>query len=105
MASPAVRVWVVWSDAGFAAPAASSAASAQGCRSEAQGAGPQRVSSGVQAAKLIKHPTPLYPPIAKSARIQGTVVLQAIIGKDGTMQNLKMISRPRRCWFNPRWMR
>jgi periplasmic protein TonB len=54
--------------------------------------GPQRVSSGVQQAKLIKHPTPLYPPIAKSARIQGTVVLQAIIGKDGTVQNLKMIS-------------
>jgi protein TonB len=54
--------------------------------------GPQRVSSGVQAAKLIKKPLPVYPPIAKSARIQGAVVLQATIGKDGTIQNLKMIS-------------
>ncbi len=54
--------------------------------------GPQRISSGVQAAKLIKKPSPVYPPIAKSARIQGTVVLQAYIGKDGTIQNLKMVS-------------
>jgi len=54
--------------------------------------GPQRISSGVQAAKLIKKPQPVYPPIAKSARIQGTVVLQAYIGKDGTIQNLKMVS-------------
>jgi protein TonB len=54
--------------------------------------GPRRISSGVQAANLIIHPQPVYPAIAKSARIQGTVVLQAIIGKDGTVQNLKMIS-------------
>jgi protein TonB len=54
--------------------------------------GPQKISSGVQAAKLIKNPKPIYPTIAKSARIQGTVVLQAYIGKDGTIQNLKMVS-------------
>jgi protein TonB len=54
--------------------------------------GPLKVGGNVQSAKLIKHPSPVYPPIAKSARIQGTVVLQAIIGKDGTVQNLKMIS-------------
>jgi len=54
--------------------------------------GPVKVGGNVQSAKLIKHPTPLYPAIAKSARIQGTVVLQAIIGKDGTVQNLKMVS-------------
>ena len=54
--------------------------------------GPLKVGGNVQSAKLIKHPSPIYPPIAKQARIQGTVVLQAIIGKDGTVQNLKMIS-------------
>ena len=54
--------------------------------------GPQRVSSGVQQAKLIKHPLPIYPAIAKQARIQGQVVLQAIIAKDGTVQQLKMLS-------------
>ena len=54
--------------------------------------GPVPVGGKVQQAKLVKHPNPVYPPIAKQARIQGTVVLQAIIGKDGTVQNLKMIS-------------
>lgn len=53
---------------------------------------PLTVGGKVQAAKLIKHPTPGYPSIAKSARIQGTVILQAIIGRDGTVQNLKVVS-------------
>jgi TonB family protein len=54
--------------------------------------GAQAVSSDVMAQKLLNHPTPTYPAIAKSARIQGSVVLQAIVGTDGTVQNLKMLS-------------
>ena len=54
--------------------------------------GPVRQSSGVQAAKLVNGPKPAYPQIAKQARIQGAVVLQAIIGKDGSVQQLKVIS-------------
>lgn len=50
-----------------------------------------RVSSGVQAAKIIRRVQPNYPPIARQARIQGTVRLEAIIAKDGTIQNLKVI--------------
>lgn len=50
-----------------------------------------RVSSGVQEAKLLNKVTPPYPPLASRARIQGTVQLQAIIGKDGTVQNLRVI--------------
>ena len=42
--------------------------------------------------KLISHVNPVYPPIAKQARIQGSVVLDAIIGRDGTMQNLRVLS-------------
>jgi periplasmic protein TonB len=52
---------------------------------------PLPVSSSLQSAKLMKHPMPVYPTIAKSAHIQGTVVLQAIIGKDGTVQNITVI--------------
>ena len=33
-----------------------------------------------------------YPPLARQARIQGTVVLQALIGKDGAIQNLHVVS-------------
>lgn len=51
-----------------------------------------RVGGNVQAANLIKKITPVYPPLAKSARIQGTVRFTAIIGKDGTIQNLQLVS-------------
>ena len=37
---------------------------------------------------------PVYPPDAKKARIQGTVVLDAIIGKDGTVEKLVVQSGP-----------
>lgn len=55
---------------------------------------PQRIRVGgqVEAAKLIFKPTPDYPPLAKMARIQGTVRLEAIIAKDGTIQDLKVLS-------------
>jgi len=51
-----------------------------------------RVSSGVSTGLLIKKVQPNYPPLAKQARIQGSVVLQAEISKDGTIQNLQLIS-------------
>jgi len=55
---------------------------------------PQRIRVGgnVQAANLIRKVTPQYPPLAKQARVQGTVRFQAIIGKDGTIQNLQLIT-------------
>ena len=51
-----------------------------------------KVSSGVIAAQALYQPRPVYPPLALIARVQGTVVLEAIIGKDGTVQDLKVIS-------------
>jgi periplasmic protein TonB len=55
---------------------------------------PQRIRVGgnVQAANLIRKITPQYPPLAKQARVQGVVKFQAIIGKDGTIQNLQLLS-------------
>lgn len=55
---------------------------------------PQRIRVGgnVQAANLIKKVTPVYPPLARQARVQGTVRFTAIIGKDGTIQNLQLVS-------------
>ncbi len=51
-----------------------------------------RIGGQVEAAKLIFQPKPEYPPLAKMARIQGTVRLDAVISKDGTIQDLKVIS-------------
>ncbi|HLW80208.1 MAG TPA: energy transducer TonB [Terriglobia bacterium] len=51
-----------------------------------------RVGGQVESAKLIFQPKPDYPPLAKMARIQGTVRLEAVISKDGTIQDLKTVS-------------
>ena len=51
-----------------------------------------RVSSGVSSGLLIRKVSPNYPPLARQARIQGTVILQAQISKDGSIQNLQLIS-------------
>ena len=55
---------------------------------------PQRIRVGgnVQAARLVRQPKPVYPPLARQARIQGTVRFNAIIGRDGTIQNLQLVS-------------
>jgi len=55
---------------------------------------PQRIRVGgnVQQAKLVRQPKPVYPPLAKQARIQGVVRFTAIIGKDGTIQNLQLVT-------------
>ena len=57
-------------------------------------AAPQRVrvSSGVTAGMKVHDVTPQYPQMAKIARVQGPVVLAAVIGKDGAIQNLRVIS-------------
>jgi periplasmic protein TonB len=51
-----------------------------------------RVGGAVQAAKLVNRVQPLYPPLARQTRISGTVKLHAIIGKDGTVQQLQVVS-------------
>ena len=55
---------------------------------------PQRIRVGgsVQRARLIRQPKPQYPPLARQARIQGTVRFTAIIGKDGKIANLTLES-------------
>lgn len=51
-----------------------------------------RIGGNIIAAQAIYHPAPFYPPLARMARMQGMVVLEAIIGKDGTVQDLKVVS-------------
>ena len=55
---------------------------------------PQRFrgSQGVTSGLLVRKIEPEYPAIARQARIQGQVVLEAVIAKDGTVQNLHVVS-------------
>jgi tetratricopeptide (TPR) repeat protein len=58
------------------------------------GATPTRVRVGgmVQQANLIKKIDAIYPPLAVQAQISGQVRFTVIIGKDGTLQNIQLIS-------------
>jgi len=51
-----------------------------------------RVSQGVSQGLLVRRVQPNYPPLARQARIQGTVVLRAMISKDGSIENLTLVS-------------
>lgn len=53
-----------------------------------------KISSGVEAGMLIRKTIPVYPAIARAAGVSGTVVLQATIGKDGTIEDLCVVSGP-----------
>ena len=51
-----------------------------------------RVSGGVTAGNAIFSPKPQYPQIARTARIQGSVVLHAVISKSGAIEQLQVVS-------------
>src|SRR5262249_20941374 len=55
---------------------------------------PQRIRGGgaVQANNLVSKRQPTYPPLAKQARIQGVVRLEAIISKEGRIEQLTVQS-------------
>jgi len=51
-----------------------------------------RVSQGVTEGMVLRRVQPNYPPLARQARIQGDVILQAEISKEGAIENLRVIS-------------
>jgi protein TonB len=51
-----------------------------------------RISQGVSEGQKIYSPDPIYPKIARDARVQGVVILRAIISKTGQIQNLEVVS-------------
>jgi TonB family protein len=55
---------------------------------------PVRVSGGVIAGTILTKTEPVYPPIARASHIGGTVVIHAIIARDGTVESVTAISGP-----------
>jgi TonB family protein len=53
-----------------------------------------KVKSRVMQGNIITKVNPVYPQAAKDAKIQGAVVLRAVIGKDGAVENLQVVSGP-----------
>jgi protein TonB len=54
-----------------------------------------RVSGGVMAGQVMTKVDPVYPPEAREQKISGAVVLRAVIGEDGSVQNLSVVSGPK----------
>jgi TonB family protein len=58
----------------------------------AQAAQRIHVSKGISEGLMVTKVPPIYPPLARSARIQGTVVLKAVINKMGDVESLELVS-------------
>ena len=56
--------------------------------------GPVRISQGVAAGQLLSPIRPQYPAIARATHTQGTVVVEAIISRQGTIENVRVLSGP-----------
>jgi len=50
-----------------------------------------RVGGNIQAPKKVQDVNPVYPPIAQSARVQGVVILEATIGPNGNVQDVRVL--------------
>jgi protein TonB len=78
-------------------PGINSAAPASPSVSLAPAARPSKplpVSSGISAGNLIAPIRPQYPAIAKAAHVEGTVVIDAIISRIGTIESIRILSGP-----------
>lgn len=51
-----------------------------------------RILQGVSQGLLISRVPPIYPPVARAARVQGTVVLKALINQMGNVETLELVS-------------
>jgi TonB family protein len=55
----------------------------------------ERVQMSADASSIVTRPvTPNYPLLARQMKVQGSVILQALISKDGIIQNLRVVSGP-----------
>lgn len=53
---------------------------------------PVRRGGGVVKSNLIHQVLPVYSPLAKAARVEGIVVLEAVITKEGAIDSLRVVS-------------
>jgi protein TonB len=74
-------------------PAASNSANASVARGNSNAA--QRVQMSTDTVEVVSQPVkPTYPVLARQMKVEGSVILQALIGRDGLIQNLHVVSGP-----------
>ena len=56
--------------------------------------GPLKVAGDVQSLRIIDQVKPVYPELAKLSRTEGTVTLHVLIGKDGRVEKVEIVSGP-----------
>jgi protein TonB len=56
--------------------------------------GPLKVAGDIQSLRIIEQVKPVYPELAKLSRTEGTVTLQILIGKDGKVAKVDIVSGP-----------
>ncbi len=56
--------------------------------------GKVQIVAGLTQGMLAKKQVPIYPQDAKDARVSGKVILQAIIGRDGAVHDLRILETP-----------
>jgi TonB family protein len=52
---------------------------------------PLRIGGRVELARIVKRIPPIYPPLARAARVEGTVVIDAVIATSGRLENMKVL--------------
>lgn len=57
----------------------------------AQAVQPVRVGGAIRPPRKIKDAAPVYPPIAMAARVEGIVILEALIGADGAVDDVRVV--------------
>ena len=54
-----------------------------------------RVGGVIRSPQKTRHVAPEYPAIARSARVSGIVILEAVLGEDGSVRDVKVLrSKP-----------
>jgi TonB family protein len=76
------------------APAVPAAQTSPGARSPSGASNPVLAGGSAQPAELISRRAPVYPPAARTGRIHGVVVLGGVVGTDGRVKDLRIISGP-----------
>src|SRR4029453_10028298 len=70
---------------------ASVPAAAPAAKAETEETAPVRVGGAIREPRKLKNVSPVYPDIARQARVQGVVILECTIGRDGRIEHVRVL--------------